>query len=133
MCAFITSLVVLYRSSSTQNVNIGELLQREALVDASLLQTEEEMVETGLNVIRYTKYKVRFEISKTGVDYVLVEELEKRFEQLRDQVVYCFVNDIMTVVELGKYKDFLQIGSISLTMGNSSTVATIHLGKDNIV
>lgn len=65
------------------------------------------MVETGLDVMRYAKYKVRFEIFKTGVDYVLVEELEKRFEQLRDQVVYCFVNDIMTVVELEKYKDFL--------------------------
>jgi hypothetical protein len=36
-----------------------------------------------------------------------VEDLEKKFEELRDQVVYCFVNDIITVVELGKYKDFL--------------------------
>ena len=133
VCSFITSLVLLYRSASTQNLNIGELLQREALIDTSLLQIEEKMVETRLDVMRYAKYKVRFEIFKTGVDYVLVENLEKRFEQVRDLVVYCFVNDIMTVVELGKYKDFLQIGSISLTMGNSSIVATIHLGKDIIV
>ena len=97
------------RASSSQN--LGELLQREALVDASLSQVEEKMVETGLDVMRYAKYKVRFESSKTGrqtgVDYVLVEDLEKKFEELRDQVVYCFVNDIMTVVELEKYKDFL--------------------------
>jgi len=86
-------------------------MQREAQVDASLSQTEEKMVETGLDVMRYAKYKVRFESSKTGrqtgVDYVLVEDLEKKFEELRDQVVYCFVNGIITVVELEKYKDFL--------------------------
>jgi len=69
------------------------------------------MVITGLDIIRYTKYRVYFESSKTGrqtgVDYVLVEDLGKKFEELRDQVVYCFVNGIMTMVELGKYKDFL--------------------------
>ena len=46
------------------------------------------MVETELDIIRYTKYKVRFESSKTGrqtgVDYVLAEDLEKKFEELRD-------------------------------------------------
>ena len=61
--------------------------------------------------MRYTKYKVRFESFKTGretsVDYILIKDLEKKFEELRDQVVYCFVNGIMTVVELEKYKDFL--------------------------
>jgi hypothetical protein len=66
------------------------------------------MVATGLDVMRYAKYKVRFESSKTGrqtgVDYVLVEDLGKKFEELRDQVVYCFVNDTMTV---GKYKKHL--------------------------
>ena len=36
-----------------------------------------------------------------------MEDLGKKFEELCDQVVYCFVNGIMTVVELGKYKDFL--------------------------
>ena len=64
-----------------------------------------------MDVIRYTKYRVCFESSKTGrqtgVDYVLVEDLGKKFKELRDQVVYCFVNGIMTMVELGKYKDFL--------------------------
>ena len=86
-------------------------MQQEAYVDASLLQVEEKMVITGLDIIRYTKYRVCFESSKTGrqtgVDYVLVEDLGKKFEELRDQVVYCFVNGIMTMVELGKYKDFL--------------------------
>lgn len=57
--------------------------------------------------MRYAKYKVRFESSKTGVDYVLMKELEKMFEGLRDQFICCFVNDIMTVVVLEKYKDFL--------------------------
>jgi hypothetical protein len=97
------------KASSSQD--LGELMQQEAHVDASLSQVEEKMVATGLDVMRYAKYKVRFESSKTGrqtgVDYVLVEDLEKKFEALRDQVVYCFVNGIMTVVELGKYKDFL--------------------------
>lgn len=97
------------KASSSQD--LGELMQREAQVDASLSQTEEKMVETGLDVMRYAKYKVRFESSKTGrqtgVDYILVKDLEKKFEELRDQVVYCFVNNTMTVVELGKYKDFL--------------------------
>ena len=36
-----------------------------------------------------------------------MEDLEKKFNKLRDQVVYCFINDTMTIVELGKYKDFL--------------------------
>lgn len=69
------------------------------------------MVATGLDVIRYAKYKVRFESSKTGrqtgVNYILVEDLGKKFKELRNQVVYYFVNDTITVVELGKYKDFL--------------------------
>jgi chromosome segregation ATPase len=97
------------KASSSQD--LGELMQQEAHVDASLSQVEERMVETGLGVMRYAKYKVRFESSQTGrqagVDYVLVEDLEKKFEELRGQVIYCFVNDTMTVVELGKYKDFL--------------------------
>jgi hypothetical protein len=41
-------------------------MQREAQVDASLSQTEEKMVATGLDVMRYAKYKVLFESSKTG-------------------------------------------------------------------
>jgi DNA repair exonuclease SbcCD ATPase subunit len=101
----------LAEARASSSPDLGELMQREALVDASLSQVEEKVVETGLDVMRYAKYKVRIENSKTGrqtgVDYVLVGDLEKKFEELRDQVVYCFVNDIMTVVELGKYKDFL--------------------------
>jgi hypothetical protein len=97
------------KASSSQD--LGELMQQEAYVNASLLQVKEKMVAAGLDVMRYTKYKVRFESSKTGrqtgVDYVLVEDLGKKFEELRNQVVYCFVNDNITVVELGKYKDFL--------------------------
>lgn len=31
-----------------------------------------------------------------------MEDLERKFEELCDQVVYCFVND---TIELGKYKD----------------------------
>ncbi|KAF4624576.1 hypothetical protein G7Y89_g13594 [Cudoniella acicularis] len=69
------------------------------------------MVETGLDILRYAKHKLRFGSSKTGrqtgVDCIPVEDLEKKSEELRDQVVYCFVNETMTVVELGKYKDFL--------------------------
>jgi hypothetical protein len=63
-------------------------MQREAQVDASLLYSKEKIVATGLNVIRYAKYRVRFESSKTsrqtGVDYVLIEDLEKKFEELCD-------------------------------------------------
>lgn len=36
-----------------------------------------------------------------------MEDLRKKLEEWRYQVVYCFVNDTMTVVELRKYKDFL--------------------------
>ena len=65
----------------------------------------------GLDVIRYTKYKVCFESSKTGrqtgINYVLVEDLEKKFKELRNQVIYCFINNTIIVVELRKYKDFL--------------------------
>jgi hypothetical protein len=69
------------------------------------------MVVAGLDIIRYIKYKVHFESSKTGrqtgVDYILVEDLGKKFKELRNQVIYCFINNTITVVELGKYKDFL--------------------------
>lgn len=69
------------------------------------------MVTTGLDIIKYAKYKIRFESSKTGrqtdIDYVLVENLGKKFKELHNQVVYCFVNGIMTVIKLGKYKNFL--------------------------
>jgi hypothetical protein len=69
------------------------------------------MVIIGLDIIRYTKYKVYFKSSKTGrqtgINYILIEDLGKKFEELCNQVVYCFVNDTITVVELGKYKDFL--------------------------
>ncbi|KAI4264666.1 MAG: hypothetical protein L6R42_000235, partial [Xanthoria sp. 1 TBL-2021] len=101
----------LAEAKASGNQDLGELMQREAQVDASLSQVEEKMVETELEAMSYAQYKVRFESSKTGrqtgVDYVLVEDLEKSFDELRDQVVYCFVNDTMTVVELGKYKDLL--------------------------
>ena len=101
----------LAEAKALSSQDLRELMQREAQVNASLSQTEEKIVETGLDVIRYTKYKVRFESSKTGrqtgIDHVLVKDLEKKFKELRDQVVYCFVNGIMTVVELEKYKDFL--------------------------
>lgn len=117
------------RASSSQD--LGKLLQQEPLFDASLLQVEKKMVETGLDVMRYAKYKVQFESSKTGrqtgVDYVPVEDLEKKFQELRDQVVYCFANNIMTVVELEKYKDFLVNQKHLSDHGNSSSVATIHL------
>ena len=103
--------VALAEARAVSSPDLGELMQQEAHVDASLSQVEEKMVATGLDVMRYAKYKVRFENSKTGrytgVDYVLVEDLGKKFEELRDRVVYCFVNGTMTVVELGKYKDFL--------------------------
>jgi hypothetical protein len=46
------------------------------------------MVTTGLDIIRYAKYKVRFKSSKIGyqigVNYILVENLKKRFKELRD-------------------------------------------------
>jgi hypothetical protein len=41
-------------------------MQREAQVDASLSYVEEKMVATGLDVMRYAKYRVRFESFKTG-------------------------------------------------------------------
>jgi hypothetical protein len=57
------------------------------------------------------KYKVRFESSKTGrqigVNYILIKDLGKKFEELHNQVIYYFINNIITVVELEKYKDFL--------------------------
>ena len=46
-------------------------------------------------------------VCSSSVKSLVIQDLEKKFEELRDQVVYCFVNDTMTVVELGKYKDFL--------------------------
>lgn len=46
------------------------------------------MVTMGLDVIRYIKYKVRFESSKTsrqiGVNYVLIKDLGKKFKELRN-------------------------------------------------
>jgi hypothetical protein len=36
-----------------------------------------------------------------------MEDLVKKFEELHNQVIYCFVNDIIIVVELEKYKDFV--------------------------
>ncbi|KAH7378884.1 hypothetical protein BKA64DRAFT_648308 [Cadophora sp. MPI-SDFR-AT-0126] len=72
------------RASSSPD--LGELMQREAQVDASLSQVEEKMVATVLDGMRHAEYRVRFESSKTGrqtgVNYVLVEDLEKEFEDL---------------------------------------------------
>jgi hypothetical protein len=61
--------------------------------------------------MRYTKYKVRFENSKTGyqinIDYIFIKNLEKKFKELYNQIVYCFINNIIIIIELGKYKNFL--------------------------
>ena len=69
------------------------------------------MIITGLDIIRYTKYKVYFEKSKIDyqidVDYIFIKDLEKKFKELYNQVIYCFVNKIMIIVKLRKYKDFL--------------------------
>ncbi len=58
-----------------------------------LTQVEEKIADTVLDVWRYAKHILRFESSKTGcqtgVDYVPVEDLERKFEMLRDQTVYC--------------------------------------------
>ena len=101
----------LAEAKASSNQDLGELMQWEAQVDASLSQVEEKMVETELDTMRYAWCKVRFESSKigrqTGVDFFLVEYLEKNFDQLCDQVVYRFVNDTMMVVKLEKSKDFL--------------------------
>jgi hypothetical protein len=66
-------------------------------------------------VIAYVATRCRFprmltisaSVCSSSVKSLVIQDLEKKFEELRDQVVYCFVNDTMTVVELGKYKDFL--------------------------
>jgi hypothetical protein len=69
------------------------------------------MVITGLDIIRYIKYKVYFESSKTGyqtgINYILIKDLGKKFEELYNQVIYYFINNTIIVVEFGKYKDFL--------------------------
>ena len=57
---------MLARARASSSQDLGELLQQEVLVNASLLQVKEKMVKTGLDVIRYTKYKVHFKSSKTG-------------------------------------------------------------------
>ncbi|CAD6446229.1 2a454805-7ebb-4649-95af-311ffb030764 [Sclerotinia trifoliorum] len=105
----IQAVVAKAKTSSSQD--IGELLKQEECIKESLLQIEEKMVNTRLEVLRYAKHKLRFENSKIrpqeSVNYVPVEDFTKKFEELRGQIVYCFVNKIMTVVELGKYKDFL--------------------------
>jgi 23S rRNA pseudoU1915 N3-methylase RlmH len=55
----------LAKAKASSSQDLGELIQQEAQVDASLSQTKEKMVKTGLDIMRYAKYKVR------GSRYVL--------------------------------------------------------------
>ncbi|KFY09427.1 hypothetical protein V491_08178, partial [Pseudogymnoascus sp. VKM F-3775] len=89
----------------------GDLVQQEADVEGNLLRVKEQMVESKLNILIYAKHKLRLENSRTerqaAVEYVHLKDLEKRFEKLHGQMIYCFVNKTMTMVELRNYKNFL--------------------------
>lgn len=97
------------KASNTQNQ--GDLSQQEYNVDDNLSRVEEQMVDARLKIMTHAKHKLRLENSKresqAAVDYVHVEDIQKRLEELRDKIIYCFVNTTMTVVEPKRYKDFL--------------------------
>lgn len=97
------------KASNTQNQ--GDVSQQEYNVDDNLSRVEEQMVDARLKIMTHAKHKLRLENSKresqAAVDYVHVEDIQKRFEELRDKIIYCFVNTTMTVVEPRRYKDFL--------------------------
>ncbi|KFY02467.1 hypothetical protein V490_00495 [Pseudogymnoascus sp. VKM F-3557] len=89
----------------------GDLSQKEASVVGTLLRLDEQMVDAKVNILIYAKHKLRLENSdaarQSDVEFVLVEDLEKRFEKLRDKTIYCLVNKDTMMVEPKKYKDFL--------------------------
>ncbi|KAL5344813.1 hypothetical protein ACLOAV_010210 [Pseudogymnoascus australis] len=97
------------KTSTIQNQ--GDLSQKEASVVGSLSRLDEQMVDAKVNILIYAKHKLRLENSdaerQSDVEFVLVEDLEMRFEKLRDKTIYCLVNKDTMMVEPKKYKDFL--------------------------
>lgn len=91
--------------------DLGDLMRREAEIRAGISRVEDGIVQTGVEILKCSNRKVRFESARTGyrrgVDHVAMEDLENMLVRLHDQVVYCFVDGTFTLVEPMRFQDYL--------------------------
>ncbi|PQE17585.1 incA domain-containing protein [Rutstroemia sp. NJR-2017a WRK4] len=89
----------------------GDLMWRESALRADISRVDDGIVQTRLEVLKCSSHKVRFERARigyqTGVDHVVMEDLENMLDKLHNKVVYCFVHSALTLVEPMKFKEFL--------------------------
>jgi hypothetical protein len=99
------------KADASRAQDLGDLMQREAEIRADISRVEDGIVQTGVEILKCSSRKVRFQSARTGyrrgVDHVAMEDLENMLAKLHDQVVYCFVDGTLTLVEPMRFQDYL--------------------------
>jgi len=99
------------KADASRAKDLGDLMRREAEIRADIARVEDGIVQTGVEVLKCSSRKVRFQSARTGyrrgVDHVAMEDLENMLAKLHDQVVYCFVDGTFTLVEPMRFQDYL--------------------------
>ena len=90
---------------------LGDLLGEEAKISAAKFEVESNIVETKINVLKYSGHKVRFQNAKIryhkGVEHVAIDYIKYMLNKLHNKVLYCFIKCRYTLVEPRRFHDYL--------------------------
>jgi hypothetical protein len=89
---------------------LGDLLGEEAKISAA------KIVETKINVLKYSGHKVRFQNAKIryhkGVEHVAIDDIKHTLDKLHDKVLYCFIKGRYTLVEPRSFHNYYLVDDV---------------------